>query len=125
MALIPRSVTIDERQGVTVVRIVATAATINHLNFDEMDQQILDAVGDNPKVLVDMDKVDYFHSSGISFLIRLRKRIVERGGRLQLCCLQPQAHEILKLTGVSRLLTIRTSRKVAMDDFVDASDSTD
>lgn len=61
------------------------------------------------RVLVDMSKVTYLESSGISVLIAELKKAREHNGDLVLCNLQERVAMMLRLTGFDKLFTISTT----------------
>jgi stage II sporulation protein AA (anti-sigma F factor antagonist) len=78
--------------------------------LDGLRQELLAAVArtGRRKVVLDLGKVKYFFSPGLSPLLSLRRKLGEAGGRLVLCNLSP---DVLGLFQVSRL--IRTSGQFA------------
>jgi anti-anti-sigma factor len=57
-----------------------------------------------PQIVIDLRPVEFFDCSGLRLLYRARRRVLARGGRLQLVCTQPLTLRILRVTGLARLL---------------------
>ncbi len=66
------------------------------------------------RVLLDMCKVEYMSSAGISMLVQLREACVQAGGSLSLSGLASPIASVLKTTKVDRLFTIAKSREKAL-----------
>jgi anti-sigma B factor antagonist len=59
-------------------------------------------------VVVDLSAVSFLDSSGISALIRARRRVGEVGGTLRLRNPQPKVRRVLQITGVEQAFVIET-----------------
>lgn len=66
------------------------------------------------RVLMDMARVEYMSSAGISMLVALRESCSEAGGSLTLSGLASPIATVLKTTRVDRLFTIAKSREKAL-----------
>ncbi|MCW5756931.1 MAG: STAS domain-containing protein [Phycisphaeraceae bacterium] len=66
------------------------------------------------RLLLDMTKVEYMTSSGISMLVQLREACVCEGGTLALCGLAAPIADVLKTTRVDRLFTVTRDRAKAL-----------
>ena len=79
---------------------------------------LAEVVGDvaaaNGRVLLDMAKVEYMSSAGISMLVQLREACGQAGGSLALSGLASPIASVLKTTKVDRLFTIAKSRDKAI-----------
>lgn len=69
---------------------------------------------DKPKMVLDFANVANMSSSALGMLITLHKRILEGGGRLQLCNIQPAIFEIFVITRLNELFSISSSRQEAI-----------
>jgi anti-anti-sigma factor len=59
-----------------------------------------------PDVLVDLDSVAFFDSTGLSFLARLRTVSESRGGSVRLSAPTPAVRRLLELVGFDTVFTI-------------------
>lgn len=66
------------------------------------------------RVLLDMARVEYMSSAGISMLVQLREACVQAGGSLALCGLSRPIAAVLKTTRVDRLFQIAKTRDKAL-----------
>jgi len=71
------------------------------------------AAADGP-VLLDMARVEYMSSAGISMLVQLREACGAASGTLALCGLASSLSSVLKTTRVDRLFTIAKTRDKAL-----------
>lgn len=77
-----------------------------------------EAVRARGRVLLDMSRIEYMSSAGISMLVQLRELCMGEGGSLALCGLAKPIAGVLKTTRVDRLFTIATSREKALAKLV-------
>ena len=66
------------------------------------------------RVLLDMARVEYMSSAGISMLVQLREACTKAGGSLALSGLASPIASVLKTTKVDRLFTITKDRDKAL-----------
>jgi anti-anti-sigma factor len=60
------------------------------------------------RLLLDFGNVAYLSSSALGLLLRLRKALHARGGRLTLCHLGPQVYEVFEVTKLHTLFDIQS-----------------
>ncbi|MFJ2767056.1 STAS domain-containing protein [Streptomyces sp. NPDC087300] len=67
---------------------------------------LMDAVasGPEPLVVIDLTRVTFFDCSGISLLMRTRRRVRGRGGRLRVVCTDPLTLRMLRITRLTSTL---------------------
>lgn len=69
----------------------------------------------DPRVVIDLSRIEFFDCSGLRLLYRARHRVADRRGRLQLVCAHPLTLRMLRITGLSRLLPPRPTLKAALE----------
>lgn len=79
------------------------------LLFNEIEP-MLDGV---ESLIVDLGHVGVLTSDGIGMLVRLHKRVGERGGRLAVCALNDELAELFKITRMDRLFLVAPDRPAA------------
>ncbi|MGW3727811.1 anti-sigma factor antagonist [Streptomyces sp. NPDC000851] len=57
-----------------------------------------------PRIVIDLNRVEFFDASGLRLLYRARSRVLAHDGQLHLVCTHPLALRVLRVTGLSRLL---------------------
>ena len=62
--------------------------------------------GENPRVIVDLSRVEFLASIGIRMLTLHAKSVVGRGGRMVLLNPSPEISDVLEITGVSAIIPI-------------------
>ena len=73
---------------------------------------------DRRKVIMDFEKVQYLSSQAIGILLSMKKRIDALGnGRLVLCGIGPKLAELLKITRLDKIMTIKPTQKEALASF--------
>jgi anti-anti-sigma factor len=51
-------------------------------------------------VVLDLGALEFIDCFGLSLLVRARRRILERGGRIRMACAHPQTRRLLTMTGL-------------------------
>jgi anti-sigma B factor antagonist len=70
---------------------------------------------DKRKIIMDFEKVQYLSSQAIGIVLAMHKKLNSlKNSRLILCSVGPKLMELIKLTRLDRLLTIKASQKEAV-----------
>jgi anti-sigma B factor antagonist len=70
---------------------------------------------DKRKIIMDFEKVRYLSSQAIGIVLAMHKKLNSlKNSRLILCSVGPKLMELIKLTRLDRLLTIKASQKEAI-----------
>ena len=94
-----------------------------------MDPIVLEASGkrlnslvddeDQRKLLLDFERVQYLSSQAIGILLTLKKKLdALPHSRLVLCGIQPRLAELLRITRLDKVLTIKPTQKEGLATFV-------
>lgn len=78
---------------------------------------VLSRLRGGQSLLLDCRNLEYLDSSGIGALIRLRKQLLERGGKLKLVGVNQEVYDVLKISRLHRLFDIVESVEAAVADF--------
>jgi anti-sigma B factor antagonist len=70
---------------------------------------------ENPLVVFDLSRVDYFGSMFLALLLRCWKLVQARGGMMALAGVSARAKELLRLTSLDMVWPIYASRQEAME----------
>ena len=73
--------------------------------------------------MLDLRHIEFFDCSGLRLLYRARRRVLARGGRLQLVCTHPLTLRILHMTGLDDVLPPLSSLDEALGQPEAASES--
>ncbi|WP_329236516.1 STAS domain-containing protein [Actinoallomurus sp. NBC_01490] len=67
-------------------------------------------------LIVDMTKVEFCDASGLRVLVRAQRWIQRRGGRLRVICPEGRLLRILRITTLTRLLSVHPTMEDALAD---------
>lgn len=97
-----------QQDGVTVIRYRPSVSTITEDIIGVSREPVLQAA-DTPaaRVVVDLSGVEFFSSSFIDLLFQLWRKLNANGGRFALCHLHDYCREILQVTNLDKIWTIR------------------
>jgi anti-sigma B factor antagonist len=92
-----------------------------------LDQKTLDMLGEQlvsivdgtgrQKLLLDFQNVQDISSLAIGMLVTLNKKIRAAGGKLVLCRMDPELRQVLAITRLDSLFTIRGDEQEALEAF--------
>jgi anti-anti-sigma factor len=81
--------------------VVEAAGEIDMLTAGSLAEHLLDATGgEEPDVLVDLRRVEFFDCSGLRVLCRADSRARERGGRLRIVADSARIRRLLRASGL-------------------------
>ena len=94
-----------------------------------MDTQILEEIGqelyrlvdeeDRRRLVLDFEKVQYLSSQAIGIVLNLNKKLSAlKGSKFVLCGVGPKLLELLKITRLDRILTVKPTQKEAVKVLV-------
>lgn len=113
-----RRINTSEDRGVTIVnfvdRKILEAASIQELG-DELFA-LVEKDG-HTKVILDFKQVEFLSSAALNKLIILDKKMKASGGRLILCNLRSEIHEVFVITRLNQLFDIKETCDDALDAF--------
>lgn len=76
--------------------------------------------GDTINLVLDFRNVRFLSSAVLGLLIRISKRVYERGGRLRLCNIDPRIYEVFKITRLTKVFDIYDDVEAATASFSDS-----
>jgi len=120
MAAIQPRVSVEYLEGVTVVAFtddkILEDTDVRALR--ESIEAVIDKA-DRLHLVLDFRHVRFLSSAVLGLLIRVRKRINERGGQLKLCNIHPGIYEVFKITRLTNIFDIYESVDRATQSFSD------
>lgn len=112
-------ITVDERNGVSVVSVAGSvdALTADTL-LDSFQQQLQKGSG---RLVADLEQVDYASSAGLRTILVALKESRQQGGDLRLAAVQKGVYRVLELSGFTSILKTFDDVDAAVASF-DESD---
>ena len=113
MSDIFRRQTIDDY---TVIEFI-TPSLMDPLVLESTAQALYKIVDeeDHRKIIMDFEKMQYLSSQAIGIVLAMHKKLNSlKNSRLVLCSVGPKLMELIKLTRLDRLLTIKPTQKEAV-----------
>ena len=108
--------TVSQVENFTVVEFI-TNSLMNPVELEQIGTSLYKLVDaqDQRRIILDFEKVQYLSSQAIGIVMALRKKLSAlKGGRLILCSVGPTLMQLLKITGLDRLLMIKPSQREAL-----------
>jgi anti-sigma B factor antagonist len=89
--------------------------TINYTIFEKRIMELMDQ--EVNRILVNCSQMDYISSSGLRIFLMAMKRINLSGGKLVICGLQDNIHEIFEISGFTTIFDIYPGEEEALGVF--------
>ena len=96
--------------------VVEVGGEIDVYTAPRLREQLVDLVADGKyHLIVDMERVDFLDSTGLGVLVGGLKRVRAHDGSLRLVCTQERILKIFRITGLTKVFPIHSSREEALD----------
>ena len=74
----------------------------------------LEKLGEAPLLVMDMQRVDYLASMGLSMIAAIEKQVRKKGGKVVFCGAKPSLRELFRVTNMEKILTVVEDQRHAM-----------
>jgi anti-sigma B factor antagonist len=115
---VPYLVSPTEKYTVIEFRTPSLMDPVELENIGQGLYHLIDAE-DKRKLILDFEKVEYLSSQAIGIILTMNKKLSAlKNSKLVLCGVGPRLMELLKITRLDRLLTVKPSQKEAVKVFI-------
>jgi serine/threonine-protein kinase RsbW len=104
-----------EIKGIPVVRV--NSDRIQEDNIAALREAAAEALADTDRLVIDLSRVSYISSVGLSTMVGIYKSAKAKGGRVVLAGLQPSIKEILESSHLARLFTAAADVDKGIDEL--------
>jgi anti-sigma B factor antagonist len=113
-----RRLEVEEIGDVTVVNFV-DRKILDEQNIQIIGEQLFSLVDEDGrrKILLNFGNVEYLSSAALGKLITLNKKLQTAGGKLILCNIDPQIHEVFEITKLDKFFKIMKEEQQALQAF--------
>ena len=110
--------TVKTREAGEGTSVVYVNGYLNSLLGEEVERVVHDVLdAGRPRVVLNFEGTKLINSIGISFIIGIVERMMERNGSLAFCSLNRINQELFQMTGVSRYVRAFESEEEALAYF--------
>jgi anti-sigma B factor antagonist len=106
---------------------IGDVTVVNFVDRKILDEQNIQIIGEQlfslvdeqglKKILLNFGNVEYLSSAALGKLITLNKKVQAAGGRLILCNIDPQIHEVFEITKLDKFFKIEKEEQAALQAF--------
>jgi len=108
-----------ETRMVYEVLVVDMSGRLDSISSGDAGDRIMNIVqGENKRVLLNLEKVDFVSSAGLRVIIRGAKMLKGRRGELKLCNPRSDVRSVLETSGFYSLIKIYDTEKEAVSAFL-------
>lgn len=99
----------------TVVRFV-DRKILDAANIEQLGSELISLVDSQPEIrlVLDFSKVEFMSSAALGKLVKLEKKVKEKGGKVRLCNIRPEIFEVFQITNLHRVFGIHKSEADAI-----------
>ena len=98
--------------------IMYTKGYINNVGGEEIANRAYELMdGGVRTLLLNLRETKIVNSIGISILIEIIEKMIEKGGRIAFCCLTPVIHKTFQIMGLANYATIFTDEDAAVKEL--------
>ena len=106
-----------DRRGTTGA-VLYTKGYINNVGGEEIANRAYELMDDGVRtLLLNLRETKIVNSIGISILIEIIEKMIEKGGRIAFCCLTPVIHKTFHIMGLANYASIFDSEENAVKDL--------
>jgi anti-sigma B factor antagonist len=106
---------------------IGDVSVVNFVDKKILDEQNIQVIGEQLFSLVDQEgrrnlllnfgNVEYLSSAALGKLITLNKKVQAAKGKLILCNIDPQIHEVFEITKLDKFFNIQKEEQAALQAF--------
>lgn len=102
-----------DRRGTTGA-VLYTKGYINNVGGEEIANRAYELMDDGVRtLLLNLRETKIVNSIGISILIEIIEKMIEKGGKIGFCCLTPVIHKTFHIMGLANYASIFDSEEAA------------
>jgi anti-anti-sigma factor len=106
-----------ERRG-PAGAILYTKGYINNVGGEEIANRAYELMDDGVRsLLLNLRETKIVNSIGISILIEIIEKMIDKGGKIGFCCLTPVIHKTFQIMGLANYAAIFTDEEAAVKEM--------
>jgi anti-sigma B factor antagonist len=112
----PGAFTVQQIEKYTVIEF-ANPSLIDPVELEKISQSLYRLIDqeDRRKIILDFERVQFLSSQAIGIILTMNKKLMPlKNSKLVLCGVGPKLMELLKITRLDRLLTIKPTQREAL-----------
>ena len=107
-----------ETQDDGVARTIAVIGRLDSNTVRSLESTVQELAGnERPAVVFDLERMTYVSSAGLRVFLVAAKQVHKAGGKVVFCNLADNVHEVFKVGGFDRILTLRETKEEALKLF--------
>ena len=98
--------------------ILYTKGYINNVGGEEIANRDYELMDEGVQtLLLNLKETKIVNSIGISILIEIIEKMMDKGGKISFCCLTPVIHKTFQIMGLANYATIYDSEEAAVSEL--------
>ena len=98
--------------------ILYTKGYINNVGGEEIANRAYELMDDNVRsLLLNLRETKIVNSIGISILIEIIEKMIEKDGKIGFCCLTPVIHKTFQIMGLANYASIYNDEETAIKEM--------
>lgn len=102
--------------GQVVVATLTDEKILDDAQIQELEGSFMPLIeqNDDIQLIIDFSRVRFLTSSALGLLIRISKKVYERGGKLRLCAIDARIMDVFRITRLDKVFEIFTDQDDAL-----------
>lgn len=96
--------------------VIHVAGEIDLSNAPELQTLLLDAIGEDPRIVVDLTDVSFLDACGLGVLVSAKRRAERAGGLMYLTCVHGACKRVIEVCKLDEWFQIYPSVAAALDE---------
>ncbi len=119
MAEIKPRISVQYVEDATIVTFV-DEKILEEMDIQALQASIMSVVEEVERInlILDFSNVQFLSSAVLGLLMRISKKVYERGGQLKLCNISPRIYEIFKITRLNQIFDIHEDVDRAIESLI-------
>lgn len=100
-------ISVEYADNATII-VFTNEKILEEKDIKELQESVMSVIEQNERInlILDFCNVRFLSSAVLGLLIRVGKKIYERGGNLKLCNINPKIYEVFKITRLTKVFDI-------------------
>ena len=104
-------------EDVENIYVISVSGRIDSNTSKDLEDVLIKAIDNNYMIVVDLADAEYISSLGLRVLLASLRMLKTKKGDMRLTSLQPVVLEIFEISGLSKIFSIHSDLKDAIDDL--------
>ena len=106
----------EKKNDILILRL---GGRLDAVTSPQLEKHVMSSIddGNNSKVLMNFEKIEYLSSAGMRLLLSTTKKLKSKQGKFVIACVNDGVMEVIKMAGFDHILNIRKTEQEGLGEF--------